>query len=49
MLDREVKESRFAPNYKPSTPEEQGFDKPTPTGLYTGEADRVGIGVEVGF
>jgi long-subunit fatty acid transport protein len=49
LLDREVKESRFAPNYKPDTPEEQGFDKPTPTGLYTGEADRVGIGVEVSF
>jgi long-subunit fatty acid transport protein len=42
-------ESRFAPAADPVTPEEQGFDKPPPTGRYWVETDRVGLGVMLSF
>lgn len=49
LLDRQVEKSHFAPNAAPATPEEEGMDKPSPTGTYTGIADRVGLGVALTF
>ena len=49
LPEREIKSSRFAPNPNPTTPEEEGFDKPSPTGRYWIEVDRVGLGANVSF
>ena len=49
LLDRQVKTSQFYPRTQPVTPVEQGFDKPSPTGTYTGRADRVGLGIVLDF
>lgn len=49
LFSRTITESRFAPNASATTPEEQGLDKPSPTGRYLAAADRVGLGVLLGF
>jgi long-chain fatty acid transport protein len=49
MISRTIESSRFAPNALPTTPEEEGYDKPSPTGDYWVEADRVGVGLKVDF
>lgn len=49
LPDRNIQTSRFAPNAKPTTPESEGFDKPSPTGRYFIEVDRVGAGVVLSF
>ena len=46
---RDITESRFAPNADSTTAEEDGFDKPSPTGRYWIEVDRVGMGAAVSF
>jgi long-subunit fatty acid transport protein len=47
--DRIVTDSRFAPNANPTTLVEAGFDKPSATGRYTGDGDRVGLGITLGW
>jgi len=49
LPDRNVRLSRFAPNASPTTPEEEGFDKPSPTGRYFVQVDRAGLGIVLGF
>jgi long-subunit fatty acid transport protein len=49
ILDRTITQSRFGPSANPTTPEEQGFDKPSPTGRYFVEADRLGLGLLFNF
>jgi len=49
LLTRTVANSQFHPRAEPLTPVEQGFDKPSPTGTYTGRADRVGLGIALDF
>lgn len=49
MPSRDIKASAFAPNANPTTPQEEGLDKPSATGLYSVQADRVGVGVEARF
>jgi len=49
LLPRDVGESEFYPRSQAISPVEQGFDKPSPTGRYTGVADRVGLGIVVGY
>lgn len=49
MPTRNIGSSRFAPNANPTTPEEEGLDKPSATGRYTAVADRVGLAVQVAF
>jgi long-subunit fatty acid transport protein len=49
MPDRNIKRSNFAPNADATTPEEQGVDKPSPTGRYWIDVDRVGLGIALGF
>ncbi len=49
MPSRDITSSRFAPNANPTTPEEEGLDKPSATGRYTAAADRVGLAVQVAF
>lgn len=46
---REIKRSYFSPNASPATPEEAGLDKPSPTGRYSIEVDRFGLGMLLGF
>ena len=45
LPDRHINNSRFAPNGLPTTPEEDGLDKPSPAGRYWVDVDRVGVGV----
>lgn len=49
LPQRNIETSRFAPNPDPTTPEEQGLDKPSPTGRYFIDVDRVGFGIALGF
>lgn len=49
LFERRITRSQFQPNAFPTTPEEEGVDKPTATGLYTGEADLFGLGVSMWF
>lgn len=49
LLNRKVESSQFYPRTQPVTPVEQGFDKPSPNGTYTGRADRVGLGIVLDF
>jgi long-chain fatty acid transport protein len=49
LPDRKIEHSRFAPNAQPTTPEEEGFDKPSATGDYFIEVDRFGLGIMLGF
>jgi long-chain fatty acid transport protein len=49
MPSRTITSSRFAPNANPTTPAEDGLDKPSATGRYTAAADRFGLAVQVGF
>ena len=42
---RTVSKSLFAPNAYPTTPDEQAFDKPSPTGTYKVSTDHLAIGV----
>jgi long-subunit fatty acid transport protein len=48
-ISRTVRISRFAPNADPTTPVEEGLDKPSATGRYGGPTDRLAIGVQVNF
>ena len=49
LPERNIKTSRFAPNALPTTPEEEGLDKASPTGRYWIAVDRVGLGATVSF
>ena len=49
LPERNIQQSRFAPNANPTTSEEDGFDKASPTGRYWLEVDRVGMGAAVSF
>ncbi len=49
LLTRQVNTSEFYPRAEAITPIEQGFDKPSPTGTYRGVADRVGLGILIGY
>jgi long-subunit fatty acid transport protein len=49
IFTREIRETNFAPNALPTTPEEEGFDRPSPTGTYSAQTDRVGLGMTVSF
>lgn len=49
LLSRTISDSDFAPNAAPTTPLEEGLDKPPPTGEYTGIADRFGLGLSFRF
>jgi long-subunit fatty acid transport protein len=49
IVTNDVKTSRFAPNAKPTTPVEEGLDRPSPTGRYGGAIDRFGLGVTALF
>jgi len=49
LPERSIESSNFAPNADPTTGEEEGFDKPPPTGRYWIEVDRVGFGAMVSF
>jgi long-subunit fatty acid transport protein len=49
IFTREIRETNFAPNALPTTPEEEGFDRPSPTGTYSAQTDRVGAGLTVSF
>ncbi len=49
LISRTISESDFAPNAAPSTPLEEGLDKPPPTGDYQGIADRFGLGLSFNF
>jgi long-chain fatty acid transport protein len=46
---RTVTESRFGPKAYPTTPEEEGLDKPRPTGKYSATSERLGVGCTVRF
>ncbi|MCC6746939.1 MAG: outer membrane protein transport protein [Deltaproteobacteria bacterium] len=48
-FSRTVGASNYAPNASPTTPEEEGLDKTSPTGRYSAEIDRVGLGVLLSF
>jgi long-subunit fatty acid transport protein len=49
LLSRTVSDSTFGPNANPTTPEEEGLDKPPPTGDYRIDVDRVGLGLQTSF
>lgn len=49
MPAREIDRSLFGPQREPTTPVDEGFDKPSPTGRYTVQVDRVGGGAMVSF
>lgn len=49
LLSREIADSAFAPNPNPTTPEEAGFDKPSPRGSYSGYAINITGALIVGF
>ncbi len=49
LTERQIELSKFAPNAKPTTKIEEGFDRPSPTGLYAVEVDRVGFGLWFSF
>jgi|GEM_PF-6412215 long-subunit fatty acid transport protein len=46
---KNVEVSNFKPNANPTTPEEDGFDKPLPTGLYSAQTDRFGLSASFSF
>jgi len=49
IFDRAIERSQFQPNAFPTTPEEEGLDKPMPTGLYTAQADLFGLGLTLSY
>ena len=49
LAGRQIQQSHFAPNAKPTTKIEEGFDRPSPTGHYSCEVDRVGFGMTFSF
>ena len=49
LIGRTINVSNFGPNASPSTPVEEGFDKPSPTGEYTGMADSLAVGILLSF
>ena len=49
LIARSISTSYFAPNASAKSPVEQAMDKPSPTGKYTGVADRVGVGIIANF
>ncbi|MBW2732849.1 MAG: outer membrane protein transport protein [Deltaproteobacteria bacterium] len=49
MFSHDVRMSTFAPNALPTTAAEEGLDKPSPTGTYSAQADRVGLGLSFRF
>ena len=49
LTERDIQQSKFAPNAKPTTKIEEGFDRPSPTGHYSCEVDRVGFGLTFSF
>ena len=49
IFSRTITRSQFQPNAFPTTPEEEGLDKPGPTGRYSAEADLFGVGATLSF
>lgn len=49
LFSRDVRVSRFGPNAFPTTALEQGFDTTSPTGQYSADADRFGLGFRFRF
>jgi len=49
IFSRDIQESAFAPNAMATTEEEEGLDKPSPTGTFSAQADRVGLGLSFRF
>jgi long-subunit fatty acid transport protein len=49
LFTRTVSVSRFSPNANPTTPEEEGLDKPSAAGRYSAQADRVGLSIHASF
>lgn len=49
LFPRTIRDSAFAPNANPTTPEEVGLDKPSPEGRYTGFAVNITGALIVGF
>lgn len=49
LVSREIDESHFGPRADPSTALEEGFDKPSPLGDYSGMADSFSLGILLDF
>jgi long-subunit fatty acid transport protein len=49
VVPRTIEPNLLRPNANPTTPEEEALDRPSPTGRYWAEADRVGIGILLHF
>ena len=49
VIPRTIEPNLLRPNANPTTPEEEALDRPSPTGRYWAEADRVGIGILLHF
>lgn len=49
IASKDVQVSNFKPNANPTTPEEDGFDKPLPTGRYSAQTDRFGLSAAFAF
>ncbi len=48
-FNRVIRRSLFAPNAHPTTPDEQAFDKPSPTGVYKVDTDHMVLGAMLHF
>jgi hypothetical protein len=49
IVSDHITTSRFAPNAEPTTPVEEGLDKPSPTGRYGGALDSFALSVTLMF
>lgn len=49
LASRTVRTSNFGPRGLPTTPVEEGFDKPSPVGSYAGMADSMALGILLDF
>ncbi len=47
LISRTIDKSYFAPRANPTTPVEEGFDKSSPTGTYSGMADTLALGIQI--
>jgi long-subunit fatty acid transport protein len=45
IFDRSIRQTAFQPNANPTTPEEEGLDKPTAVGDYRAQTDRLAFSV----
>jgi long-subunit fatty acid transport protein len=49
VVTDDITSSRFAPNARPTTPVEEGLDRPSPTGTYGGALDRFALAITLMF